>query len=146
MLLPMLNVLYFYISTPHSMCAVPNMAVVCSSLISCFGGMLLRYFLNDFEIVPVAPVITGIIFVFTFHIRCISIVKSLYFTTFSASFLIAFLSPHIVTSINRHVPFSLSRIMMCDLLLGMVLSVCTCWFHNMVTLLSWRVSTDFGEW
>jgi hypothetical protein len=27
--------------------------------------MLLRYFLNDFEMVPVAPVITGITFVFT---------------------------------------------------------------------------------
>jgi hypothetical protein len=102
------------------------MAVLCSSLMSCFGGTLLRYFLNDLQIVPVAPVITGITFVFTFHIRCISIVKSLYFTTFSASILIAFLSPHIATSINRHVPFSLSRIMMCDLLLGTVLSVCTC--------------------
>ena len=46
------------------MCAVPNMAVFCSSLTSCFPGMLLKYFLNDFEIVPVAPIITGITFVF----------------------------------------------------------------------------------
>ena len=38
--------------------------------------MLLTYFLNDFEIVPVAPIITGITFVFTFHMRCISIVRS----------------------------------------------------------------------
>jgi len=37
----MLTVLYFYISTFRSMCAVPNMAVFCSSLISCFPGMLL---------------------------------------------------------------------------------------------------------
>ena len=29
-------------------------------------------------------------------------------------------------------------------LLGMVLSVCTCWFHNMVTLPPWIVSTYFG--
>jgi hypothetical protein len=36
--------------------------------------MLLTYFLNDFEIVPVAPIITGITLVFTFHMRCISIV------------------------------------------------------------------------
>ena len=43
------------------MCAVPNMAVFCSSFTSCFPGMLLTYFLNDFEIVPVAPIITGII-------------------------------------------------------------------------------------
>ena len=46
------------------MCAVPNMAVFCSSLTSCFSDMLRTYFLNDFEIVPVAPIITGITFVF----------------------------------------------------------------------------------
>ena len=50
--------------------------------------MLLTHFLNDFEIVPVAPIITGITFVFTFHMRCISIVRSFYFRIFSASFLI----------------------------------------------------------
>ena len=61
MLFTMLNLLYFYISTFRSMCAVPNMAVFCNSLISCFPGMLLRYFLNDFEMVPVVPVIDGII-------------------------------------------------------------------------------------
>jgi len=55
------------------MCAVPNMAVFCSSSTSRFPGMLLTYFLNYFEIVPVAPIITGITFVFTFHIRCIII-------------------------------------------------------------------------
>jgi hypothetical protein len=33
--------------------------------------------------------------------------------------------------------------MMAGLLLAMVLSVCTCWFHNMVTLPTWLVSTDF---
>jgi hypothetical protein len=49
MLFPMFNVLYLYISTFRSMCAVLSVAVLCSSLISCFPGMLLRYFLNDFE-------------------------------------------------------------------------------------------------
>jgi hypothetical protein len=39
--------------------------------------MLLRCFLNDFELAPVASVITGITFAFTFHMRCISIVRSL---------------------------------------------------------------------
>ena len=62
-LLSVLNLLYFYIRTFRSMCAVPNMAVFCSSLTSWFPGMLLTYFLNDFEIVPVAPIITGITFV-----------------------------------------------------------------------------------
>ena len=67
-LVSVLNPLYFYIRTFRSMCAMPNMAVFCSSLTSWFPGMLLMYFLNDFEIVPVAPIITGITFVFTFHI------------------------------------------------------------------------------
>ena len=103
-LLAVLNLLYFYISTFRSMCAVTNMAVFCSSLTSWFPGMLLTYFLNVFEIVPVAPIITGITFVFTFHMRCISVVRSLYFRIFSASFLNTFLSPKIATSIHTHVP------------------------------------------
>jgi len=45
------------------MCAVPNMAVFCSSLTLCFPVMLLTYFLNDFEIVPVAPIIIIIIII-----------------------------------------------------------------------------------
>ena len=77
-LVSVLNLLYFYIRSFRSMCAVSNMAVFCSSLTSCFPGMLLTYFLNDFEIVPVATIITGITFVFTFHMRSISIVRSLY--------------------------------------------------------------------
>ena len=53
-LVSVLNLLYFYISTFRSMCAVPNMAVSCSSLTSYFPGKLRTYFLNDFEVVPVA--------------------------------------------------------------------------------------------
>jgi len=64
-LVSVLNLLYFYISTFLSICTVPNMAVFWSSLTSCFPCMLLMYCLNDFEIVPVAPIITGITFVFT---------------------------------------------------------------------------------
>ena len=90
-LVSVLNLLKFYISTFRSMCAVPNMAVFCSFLTSWLPGMLLTYFLNDFEIVPVAPLITGTTFVFTFHMRCISIVRSLYFRILSAYFLITFL-------------------------------------------------------
>jgi hypothetical protein len=42
---------------------VPNIAVFCSSLTSWFPGIVLTYFLNDFEMVPVAPIITGIIII-----------------------------------------------------------------------------------
>ena len=48
--------------------------------------MLPMYFLNDFEMVPVAPIITGITVVFTFHIRWICIVRSLYFKIFFSFF------------------------------------------------------------
>ena len=77
-LVSVLNLLYFYINTFRTMCAVANMPVFCSSLTSCFPGKLLTHFLNDREIVPVARIITGITIVFTFHMRCISIVRSLY--------------------------------------------------------------------
>jgi hypothetical protein len=47
-LAPALALMYFYISTFRSMCAMPNMAVFCSFLTSCLPGMVLTYFLNDF--------------------------------------------------------------------------------------------------
>ena len=59
-LVPALALLYFHVSTFRSMCAVPTMAVFCSSLTSWCPGMLLTCFLYDFEVVPVAPITTGI--------------------------------------------------------------------------------------
>jgi len=81
---------------------------------------------------------------FTFHKLCIYTASFLYFKIFSASFLITFLSPGIATSISMHVPCLLSRIMMSGLLLGMILSDRTFWFHNMVILSLWLISTDFS--
>jgi hypothetical protein len=46
---------------------VPSTAVFCSSLISCFPGTLLKYFLKDFEMVPVAPIITGVTCVYYYY-------------------------------------------------------------------------------
>ena len=40
---------------------MPSMAVFCSSRTSWLPGMLPTYFINDFEMVPVAPVIIIII-------------------------------------------------------------------------------------
>jgi hypothetical protein len=50
----------------------------------------------------VAPIITGIIVHFRFHIRCISIHKLLYFNLFSASFCTTFQSAGIATSISYY--------------------------------------------
>jgi hypothetical protein len=44
--------------------------------------VLFRYFLNDFEMVPVAPVITGTTFVFPLHMRRTPSVRFLYFRIF----------------------------------------------------------------
>ena len=45
--------------------AVHIMVVFCSSFTSWFPGMLRMYFLNDFEMVPVTTIITGITLAFT---------------------------------------------------------------------------------
>ena len=141
----MFSILHQYCPPVCPTCAIAmsNGAVFCSSLISCFSGMLLRFCLKDFKM---APVITDNAFVFTFHIRCISIIRSYRFRILSASFLITFLLHKNAIPIHMHVPFSLSRIMVPGLLIGMALSVCTCWFHNMVTWPSRLISTDYGTW
>ena len=46
--------------------------------------MLLRYFLIDLVMILIGHIITGIIFVCTFHVRCISVVKYLHSRTLSA--------------------------------------------------------------
>ena len=53
--------LHWYL--PKYVCSAQNgfFSVLCL----CFPDMLLRYFLNDSEMVPFAPIITGIAFVFT---------------------------------------------------------------------------------
>jgi hypothetical protein len=51
----------------------------------------------------VAPMITGMTKYFMFHIRWISILKFLYFNSFSDSFCITFLSDDIATSISKQI-------------------------------------------
>ena len=47
MLFLMINIVYFYVSLLHSMCAVSSMVVFFSSLILCSLRMLLRYVMNN---------------------------------------------------------------------------------------------------
>ena len=58
------------------------MAVFSGPLMLCSPGTLLGNFLRDSEIVPFAPVVSGITFVLIFDNRCISILSYLYFKTF----------------------------------------------------------------
>ena len=84
------------------MCDIPSLAVVCNESVKCFLGVTSKFFLMLLVTVPVAPIITGIIVHFRFHIHCISIPKLLYFNFFSASFCTTFLSAGISTSISVH--------------------------------------------
>ena len=95
--------------------------------------------------VPVAPIITCITSALIFHMRRISITRSLYLKIFSASFMITFLSPGIATSIHVHVPCLLPRIIMSSLLLEIIPSV-RIWYHNMANLPSLLASNDFSTW
>lgn len=74
MLYRMLNVQFF--SKKYSLL---YMALFFSSVMSCFPGMSIRHFLNDFETVPLYPIIIGITFVLIFHTTHTSIVRPLYF-------------------------------------------------------------------
>ena len=67
-----LNLLYFYISTFRSMCAVPNMAVFYSSLTSFSPVCCSRIFWMTLKIVPVAP------YYYRYHL-CFYIPHALYF-------------------------------------------------------------------
>ena len=60
--------------------------IKCSESIQCFPSVASKCFLKSFVSIPVAPIITGIILHFMFHIRCISIHKRLYFSYFLLPF------------------------------------------------------------
>src|SRR5215475_11756837 len=100
---PPLRLQASHCSTFRIMCDVPSTAVFCSESIECFPGTASKFFLKLLVTIPVAPIITGIIVHFRFHIRCISIHKLLYFNFFPASFCTTFLSAGIATSISVRV-------------------------------------------
>jgi len=102
---------YFYINTSRIMCAVPRKAVFCRILILCFPGTLFRYFPSYSKSVRDVPIIIGITFVLTSHIHCICIVTPSQFTI-SRLFSVKYMSHKPAISINRHFPFSSSRILM----------------------------------
>ena len=56
-LVPALDLLYFYVSTFRSMCAVLNMAVFCNSFTSWFPGVLLMYCLIIIIIIIIIVII-----------------------------------------------------------------------------------------
>jgi len=75
---PPLTLQALHCSTFRIVCDVPSIAVFCSESIECFPGTASRLFLKLLVTIPVAPIITGIIVHFRFHIHRISIHKHLY--------------------------------------------------------------------
>ena len=130
---PPLTLQASHCSTFRIMCDVPSIAIFCSESIECFPGTVSKFFLQLLVTIPVAPIITGTIVHFRFHIRCISTHKLLYFNFFSASFCTTFLSAGIATSINVLIFSFLFLIIISGLFAVTSLSVCTAWFHNTVT-------------
>jgi len=57
----------FHWYLPKYVCSAQYGFFFCT-LLMCFPGMLLSYFLNDFEILPFAPIITAMAFVL--HYKC----------------------------------------------------------------------------
>jgi hypothetical protein len=82
--------------------------------------MASKFFLKPLLTIPLAPIITGVITYFMFHIHCISVHKLLYFSFFSASFCVTFLSTGVAVSISMHVFSSLFLI----IISGCNFSVC----------------------
>ena len=66
---PPLRLQASHCSTFRIMCDVPSIAVFCSESIKCFPGTASKFFLKLLVTIPAAPIITGIIVHFRFHIR-----------------------------------------------------------------------------
>jgi len=77
-LVSVLNLLYFYSGTFRSMCAVPNMAVFCSSLTSCFPGLLLLLLLS--VSLSLLYLFSFIFYYFTYFLLCSYPVSVISFT------------------------------------------------------------------
>ena len=100
---PSLRFQVSHCSAFRSMCDVPSIAVICKKSIECVPGIACRFFFKLRVTIPVAPIITGMIVHFRFHIRSISLPKLLYLSFFSASFCTTFRSSGIATSISVRV-------------------------------------------
>ena len=106
---PPLRLQASHCSTFRIVCDVPSIAVFCSASIECFPGTASKFLLKLFFTIPVAPIITGTIVHFRFHIRCISIQKRLYFNLLLLLLLFIMLEAKNVST--KHIPACVLQIM-----------------------------------
>lgn len=136
-----INILYFCVITFKSMCAVPSLAVFCGSLLSCFPGMLFRYFLNYFEMVSVALLLlVSLLFLYSLYavfLFCgLCILKS--FRPLSWTHFCVLKLRHILT----YMFFSV--ITDCDIRYNLIVRNGSVSFHLLIPLPPRLVPTNFG--
>ena len=102
------------------MCDAPSTVASCSESTVCFPGIPSKFFFQLSVTILVALIIH-----FMFNICCLSVHKLVYYSFFSASFCIIFLSAGMTTSMNKHIFSFLFLIIISDLFAIISLSVCT---------------------
>ena len=93
---------FFYLMDKNllSMCAIPRRMIFCSSLLLLAPGIFPKFWSIPSLISPSAPTITGTVSVLIPHIFVVSISRSLYFESFSMTFVEVFRSDGSATSIS----------------------------------------------
>ena len=115
------------------MCAVPWRMIFCSSLMLLAPGIFHKFWSIPHLISPSAPTITDIVSVLIPHILVISISRSLYFESFSMTFVEVFRSDGTDTSIRLQHWLAWSLIAISGLFADSSLSVCICKSQRIVT-------------
>ena len=108
------------------MCAIPRRTIFCSSLMLLVSGIFPKFWSILPLISPSAPTITGTVSVLIPHILTILILRSLYFESFSMTFVEVFLSAGTDTSISLQHRSAWSLITISGLFADSSLSGCIC--------------------
>ena len=126
---------FFYLMEKNllSMCAVPMRMIVCSLLMSLAPGIFPKFWSIPSLISPNAPTINGSLCPHS-HICVVSISRSLYFESFSMTFVVVFRSPDGTdTSISLQHRLVLSLITISGFFADSFLSVCICISQRITT-------------
>ena len=117
-----------YLNTLQMLCAVLISVIFCSSIAGGWPGRNQKLWSNPYLVAHNAAIITGTVFVLTFHILLTFISRSLYLLSFSVSFVLMFKSSCMAVSISRQICF-----LSCSTVSGwfacLVRSVITCTSH-----------------
>ena len=129
------------------MCDIPSSIVFSSISTECFPSMSCKFFFKPSVTIPVAPIITGMIIHFMFHIHWISIHKLFHYFLF-APFCMTFLSTGIGTSISTHVS-SLLFVIICHnfsiiviiivIVVIVITTTCILWQYQLFTVICLHV-------